>query len=63
MLATQVIQTCIDDLKAITKVELTVLDSTGLVVAVTGKREEFLPEEIERFAESKAECQIGRAHV
>ena len=62
MLATQVIQTCIDDLKAITKVELTVLDSTGLVVAFTGKREEFLPEEIERFAESKAECQTINGH-
>lgn len=62
MLATQVIQTCIDDLKTITKVELTVLDSTGLVVAFTGKREDFLPEEIQRFAESKAECQTINGH-
>ncbi len=62
MLATQVIQTCIDDLKTITKVELTVLDSTGLVVAATGEREDFLSDEIERFAESKAECQTINGH-
>lgn len=62
MLATQVIQTCIDDLKTITKVELTVFDSTGSLVAAAGEREEFLPDEIQRFAESKAECQTINGH-
>lgn len=62
MLATQVIQTCIDDLKTITKVELTVFDSTGSIIAATGEREELLPDEIQRFAESKAECQTINGH-
>lgn len=62
MLATQVIQTCIDDLKTITKVELTVFDSTGSLIAAAGEREEFLPDEIQRFAESKAECQTINGH-
>lgn len=62
MLATQVIQTCIDDLKTITKVELTVFDSTGSIIAAAGEREELLPDEIQRFAESKAECQTINGH-
>lgn len=62
MLAAQVIQTCIDDLKTITKVELMVTDNTGLVVATTGNREDFPLHEIGRFTESKAECQTISGH-
>lgn len=57
MLSTQVIQTCIDDLKNITKVELTVVDISGTVIATTGEKTEVPLEEIERFAASEAECQ------
>lgn len=57
MLSTQVIQTCIEDLKNITKVELSVLDISGTLIATTGEQKDVPLEEIERFAASEAECQ------
>ncbi len=57
MLTTQVIQTCIDDLKAITKVKLAVVDNAGIKIASTGEKETFPMDEITAFAASAAECQ------
>lgn len=63
MLATQVIQTCIDDLKTITRVELAVIDSAGLLIASTGSKRRFPVEEIDSFVASEAESQtIGENH-
>lgn len=63
MLSTQIVQGCIDDLKSITKVELAVIDNTGLLIASTGDREKLPLEAIDRFIESKAESQtIGDHH-
>jgi len=63
LLTTQVIQTCIDDLKNITKVELAVIDSSGSLIASTGTKKDFPVEAIDRFVESEAESQtIGEHH-
>lgn len=63
LLATQVIQTCIDDLKNITKVQLAVIDNEGLLIATTGNKKDFPLEAIDRFAVSDAESQtIGEHH-
>lgn len=63
LLATQVIQTCIDDLKTITRVELAVIDSAGLLIASTGSKRRFPAEEIDSFVASEAESQtIGENH-
>lgn len=62
LLTTQVIQTCIDDLKNITKVELAVIDGEGVLVASTGIKKEFPMDAIAHFAESEAESQTIDAH-
>ncbi|MBD5541817.1 MAG: PucR family transcriptional regulator [Lachnospiraceae bacterium] len=63
MLSTQIVQTCIDDLKTITKVELAVIDSTGMLIASTGEENNLSTEDIDRFIASKAESQtIGGHH-
>jgi carbohydrate diacid regulator len=62
LLTTQVIQTCIDDLKNITKVELAVIDSAGLLAASTGQKRDFPLESIEKFVLSDAESQTIGEH-
>lgn len=63
MLSTQIVQTCIDDLKKIAKVELTVIDSMGALVASTGSKKDFPMDVIDRFIASEAESQtIGEHH-
>lgn len=57
LLATQVIQTCIEDLKEISKVELAVIDTAGALLASTGDKKDFPTETIDRFVESEAESQ------
>ena len=62
MLSSQVIQTTIDDLKNITKVDFTVVDVVGKVIATT-EQMVIEKERIEEFVESKADSQnIGRYH-
>lgn len=58
MISNQIIQTSIDELKAITKVDFFVYDMEGLCVADTGAEKEFTKEVIESFADSKADSQI-----
>ncbi len=41
MISNQIIQTSIDELKAITKVDLCIYDITGSLVASTAKKEAF----------------------
>lgn len=63
MLTTQVIQTCIDDLKDITKVDLAVIDNAGVLVASTGTKKDFPIDAIDKFVSSDAESQtIGEYH-
>jgi carbohydrate diacid regulator len=64
MISNQVIQTSIEELRAITKVELAVYDLTGMVLASTLGMAEFLPDLISGFAKSPADSQvIGNHHL
>lgn len=57
MLTTQVIQTCIEDITEISKVELAVIDNTGVLIASTGNKKEFPLDAIDKFVISEAESQ------
>ena len=63
MLSAQVIQTCIGDLKEITKIGLVVIDSAGLLIASTSDEKDFSQDAIDKFTNSVAESQtIGDYH-
>lgn len=64
MISSQVIQTSIDELRAITKVDLCVFDLEGQEVAATFATEEVSKEMIDGFATSPADSQvIGVYHL
>lgn len=64
MISSQIIQTSIDELKAITKVDLCVYDLSGLPVASTGGPFELAAELVSGFAGSPADSQvIGMHHL
>ncbi len=64
MISNQVIQTSIDELKNITKVDLCVMDLDGLVVATTFESSEVSSELITNFIQSPADSQIvGGYHM
>ena len=64
MISNQVIQTSIDELKNITKVDLCVMDLNGLVVATTFESSEVSSELITNFIQSPADSQIvGGYHM
>lgn len=58
MVTTQVIQSSIDDLKNITKVDLTVVDVEGVLIAKTSERFEVALEKIQKFVSSQADSQV-----
>uniref|UniRef100_UPI004055DB70 PucR family transcriptional regulator n=1 Tax=Acetatifactor sp. TaxID=1872090 RepID=UPI004055DB70 len=62
MISSQTIQTSIDELKAITKVDLGVYDLTGMVVATTMGQNDIAANLICSFAESPADSQVIGAH-
>ena len=62
MITSQIIQTSIDELKAITKVDLRVCDLTGKSVASTASQTEIGVELIKSFAESPADSQVIGTH-
>lgn len=62
MISSQIIQTSIDELKAITKVDLSVYDLTGTTVATTVAYNEIAGNLIQGFAESPADSQVIGAH-
>lgn len=57
MISNQVLQTAMDELRAITRVELCVLDLDGLTMATTFEQETFLQEAAVNFAQSQADSQ------
>ena len=63
MISNQIIQTSIDELKAITKVDIYVFDLDGIKVAATTEDIEISREIITGFAASPADSQVvgGRA--
>lgn len=64
MISNQMIQTSLDELKAITKVDLGVYEPTGILVVSTYEKEDITAEIIEKFAESPADGQvIGGRHL
>lgn len=62
MISSQVIRSSIEDLKAISKIDLSVWDLEGKVVAATFESEEITPELITGFAHSPADSQVMGAH-
>lgn len=62
MISSQTIQTSIDELKAITKVDLGVYDLSGTVVATTMSYSDIAANLITGFAESPADSQVIGAH-
>ncbi len=64
MISSQTIQTSIDELKAITRVDLFVYDLSGMIVAATTEQSDLSPELISVFAGSPADSQvIGMHHL
>ncbi len=64
MISSQIIQTSIDELRAITKVDLCVYDLNGVVVAATVDKTEITSDLISGFAASPADSQvIGPYHL
>ena len=62
MITNQIIQTSIDELKTITKVDLAVYDLTGVVVATTMENSDITDALISGFANSPADSQIMGPH-
>ena len=62
MISSQVIRSSIEELKAISKIDLGVWDLEGKVVAATFESDEITPALIAGFAESPADSQVMGAH-
>ena len=62
MISNQIIQTSLDELRAITKVDLCVYDLSGMVIASTMDRCDITGELITTFAHSPADSQVIGAH-
>lgn len=62
MITAQIIQTSIDELKVITKIDLAVYDLTGLPVAATAGQVDLEQQLITSFANSPADSQVIGAH-
>lgn len=64
MISSQIIQTSIDELKAITKVDLGVYDLMGMTIAATMEHSDISLDLIRGFAQSPADSQvIGQHHL
>ncbi len=64
MISNQIIQTSIDELKAITKVDLCIYDITGSLVASTAEKGGLSNDFVTSFAQSPADSQvIGNEHL
>lgn len=64
MISSQIMQTSIDELKAITKVDLSVYEAGGMVLATTMVQADMSPALISNFAHSPADSQvIGANHL
>ena len=62
MIANQIIQTSIDELHNITKIDLCVMDLDGMVLASTFDTEEIKPQDVHAFAESAADSQAIKGY-
>jgi hypothetical protein len=62
MISSQVIQSSIEELRTITKVDLCVFDLTGSVIASTVDMSEITPDLVSGFANSPADSQVIGSH-
>ena len=62
MISSQIIQTSIDELKAITKVDICIFDLSGGLVASTTDRHEITNDLVRGFAVSPADSQVIGVH-
>ena len=62
MISSQVIRSSIEELKAISKIDLSIWDLEGKVVAATFESDEITPEVIAGFADSPADSQVMGTH-
>lgn len=62
MISSQTIQTSIDELKAITKVDICIYDLSGAVVASTAEKMDITADLISGFADSPADSQVIGVH-
>ncbi|MCM1065162.1 MAG: helix-turn-helix domain-containing protein [Eubacterium sp.] len=62
MISSQTIQTSIDELKAITKVDLCVYDPSGAIIASTAEKMDITADLISGFANSPADSQVIGTH-
>ncbi len=62
MISSQVIKTSIEELKAISKIDLGVWDLEGKIVAATFEDDEVSPALIAGFADSPADSQVIGTH-
>lgn len=62
MISSQIIQTSIDELKAITKVDLCVYDPSGTIIASTAEKMDIAADLINGFANSPADSQVIGLH-
>ena len=62
MISSQVIRSSIEELKSISKIDLSVWDLEGKVVAATFESEEITPELVAGFADSPADSQVMGTH-
>lgn len=62
MISSQVIQSSIEELRTITKVDLCVFDLTGSVIAFTVDMSEITPDLVSGFANSPADSQVIGSH-
>lgn len=58
MISNQILQTSIDELKAITRVDLCILDIDGLIMSTTDESFEVSKEAVRAFVESPADSQV-----
>lgn len=58
MIANQVLQTSIDELRAITRIDLCILDMDGMVMASTFESSVIRQEEVKSFIDSPADSQV-----
>ena len=62
MISSQIIKKTIDELHAITKVELFVYDAEGDLIASTVQEDEALPADVVQFVQSPADSQEVRGY-
>lgn len=58
MISSQILQTSIDELRGITRVDLCIMDLEGRVVASTFASDDIEPQTIQQFADSAADSQV-----